>query len=704
MYRLFHILLFVFMFSGMRAQEDTLQPASEQDSTFKKMPQKVPLNNIAIVRRESALAKPQADTAANVSGALTDDGLTAAADSANKPRVLEQWTLSRDFIAEEQVVFDTLFSLSNRYRAVDLYSPVNALLGNYGLPYYPVNFFDRISDSDMFLYSGLYHLMHTSGNTLFTNVQIPFTELKWTIAGQKDNSEQTFRVKHSQNVNSKFNFGLIFDVVFSLGQYTAQRSEDKTFTFYTSYRGNRYKLYLSAGINNLSGQENGGIVDKNDLGISTNITDLRSIPVRLGTMNMAKSVLKNKNFLAVQRYTFMGTQLGKNVTLAGKTSPVSGTFSHIFQIDDTKRTYYDAAPGSGFYDSVYINSQLTLDSISSRSVKNTFRFDFTANVAKSLRYTAGFGLRNENFWFGQIIPTHDTTTVADTASWFRGNNVLLGRFENYMGENFRWSADGELFIDRYRKGDYVLNGLVAKSFDLSKEKLDLIFTGRVSGRTPSFWYNQWGGNNFEWHNSFNREMRTEFGAKAVYPARNLNIRFNYAIIDNYVDFDTLALPAQYGSTLAVMSAAVGKDFRLWKFHLAPDINIQKSNTPEILDLPLATIKTAAYFEHMFHFKSTNGRLYTQFGVDVVYHTPYHAYSYMPATGRFYRQLSSETGNYPFVNAFINMKIKRARFFFMFDHVNHRLMPPGMMYNYEMIPQYPWNARRFTFGIAWTFYN
>jgi hypothetical protein len=121
-------------------------------------------------------------------------------------------------------------------------------------------------------------------------------------------------------------------------------------------------------------------------------------------------------------------------------------------------------------------------------------------------------------------------------------------------------------------------------------------------------------------------------------------------------------------------------------------------------LPLATIRAAAYLDHMLYFKNTNGRLYTQLGVDVVYHTPYYAYSYMPATGVFHRQSTTEVGNYPFANAFLNIKIDRTRFFLVFDHVNSGIMSENIRYNYEMVPSYPWNIRRFAFGIAWTFYN
>ena len=105
--------------------------------------------------------------------------------------------------------------------------------------------------------------MYVPDKAVFMNTQIPFTELVWTFAGPRETSEQTFRVRHSQNVNRFLNFGLIYDIIYSLGQYNYQRSEDKDFILHSSYTGNKYKLYFAAGINNLISYENGGITDNN---------------------------------------------------------------------------------------------------------------------------------------------------------------------------------------------------------------------------------------------------------------------------------------------------------------------------------------------------------------------------------------------------------------------------------------------------------
>jgi hypothetical protein len=115
---------------------------------------------------------------------------------------------------------------------------------------------------------------------------------------------------------------------------------------------------------------------------------------------------------------------------------------------------------------------------------------------------------------------------------------------------------------------------------------------------------------------------------------------------------------------------------------------------------LVTAKSAFFFDHLFKFKATSGELYFQLGAEAMMHTPYHALNYMPATGRYYNQTGSEIGNYPFINAFINLKVKRTRFFIMADHVNSGLTG----YGYFLIPGFPLNIRMIKYGLAWTFYD
>jgi hypothetical protein len=630
-------------------------------------------------------------------------------DSIKKPRILKQWTLSPDYSEEVSVPIDTVFSLTNRYKIADKFSPVNAYLGNYGLPLYPLSFFDRVTDPDKFLYSTYYPFMHLPSNAVFMNTQAPYTELDWSFGGLVTTSEQTFRVRHSQNINRFLNFGVIYDIIYSLGQYNYQRAEDKNFSFYTSYTGTKYKLYFSAGINNIISYENGGIKDLGDLVDQTNTLQ---IPTNLGSLNVAQSSLKNRNILLVQRYTFKADPVDKKDTVSHKSSGffgLSGTFSHIFILENNGRSYYDKRPESSFYDSIiYISKTKSADTLSARSIKNTIRFDFSTDERRKFRLGGGVGIRNELFRYTQKVPTDSLPLVDSTSSktdiWKKGNNVLVGRLYNNIGDKFRWIATGELYITGYRMGDFNLNGEINKSFDWKKGRASWLLTGSMMNRQPSFWYQQWGSNNFRWDVNLKKEFRIDVGSTFRYPARHTEIKFNYAIIKNYTDFDTAALPSQYSGGLSVASLALKNELKAWKFHIASDIIIQKSSNSDILDLPLATVRAAAYFEHLFRFPNTGGKLNLQLGADANYNTKYYPYSYMPATGRFYRQDKITAGEYPYVNVFLNFKVKRTKVFVMFDHVNAGLMDQSIRYNYYMVPHYPMSVRTLRYGLTWTFYD
>ena len=619
-------------------------------------------------------------------------------DSVRKPRILKEWNLSADYSEEVPLAFDTVFSLSNRFKIADKYSPVNATLGNYGLPFYQLSFFDRITDPDRFLYSSYYPFMHIPSNAVFMNTQVPYTELDWSFAGPKVTSEQTFRIRHSQNINRFFNVGLIYDIIYSFGQYNYQRAEDKTFSLYSSYTGNKYKLYMSVGINNITSFENGGILDETQLNQSSTL----QIPTKLGGEDKANSILKNRNLLLVQRYTFSSNPVIKNDSISHKHSGffgLSGTFSHILEIEKNARTYKDAYPISNFYDTILVTPNITADSVFSRSIKNTVRFDFTTDESRKFRLGGGVGIRNEILKFFTFIPNHYTLSPI-SGSTTRNSNILIGKLYNNIGDKFGWVATGELFLTGYRVGDFNLNGQISKSFDWKKGRASWLMTGSVMNRQPSFWYEQWGGNNFEWNNNLHKEFRIDVGSIFKYPARKTELKFNYAIIKNYTDFDTTAHPSQYSGGLSIASVTLKNELKAWKFHLVSDVIIQKSTNSNILDLPLATVREAAYFEHLFKFKKTGGRLNFQLGADVTYNTLYHPYAYMPATGRFYRQDIVLAGNYPYVNVFLNFKVKRTRVFIMFDHVNYGLIGS----KYDMVPTYPMNIRMLRYGLSWTFYD
>mgnify|MGYP002626249515 CR=1 FL=1 len=91
----------------------------------------------------------------------------------------------------------------------------------------------------------------------------------------------------------------------------------------------------------------------------------------------------------------------------------------------------------------------------------------------------------------------------------------------------------------------------------------------------------------------------------------------------------------------------------------------------------------------------------QIGVDGFYYTAYRAPDYQPALMTFYRQNSQDCGNFLWLNAYANFKLKKARFFITYTHANGRLFGGN---NYFAVPHYPLNPRRFQVGVSVDFAN
>jgi len=603
-----------------------------------------------------------------------------------------QWTLSADYTTEIIIPLDTAFSLFHRNRIIDKRSDFNAYTGNYGLPLYQINFFDREWKPDRFLYSYYQPFMFTPYNTLFINTHVPFTEMKWSYGGASSKSEQTFRIRHSQNVNRYLNFGLIYDIVYSYGQYDYQSAIDKNFLFHGSYNSNTYTAYGSAGINNHDSGENGGIYSKDDLSLYST----EDVPVLLNTNN-AESTLRNRYLMLVQRYSPGGR--ADTVTGEGRrTGPV--TFSHIGIYEWNKRRYFDDSPASSLYDTVMISSSATEDSLYQSLFSNTLRVDFAAGRTERFRIGAGAGVRSELRSFGQVMPG-DSLTRPDTVKKNMNSLVLTGKVFNNIGRKFGWSASGDFWLQGYRAGDFIVDGRIYKEFSTSERgMITWDATGTMASYTPSYWYSSWGSNNFSWDLDLKREFRLMAGSSLQWPDRNMSLKFNYAIVDNFIQMGSGALPVQHEGGLSVLALTAGKDFVFWKLHLNNTLLFQQSSNSEVLSLPLVTARSAFYLDHLFRFKVTNGELSFQMGGEVMIHTLYNAMSYMPATGRYFSQNETETGNYPFVNVFINLKVKRTRIFIMADHLNSGLTG----YDYFLTPGYPMNIRMIRYGLAWTFYD
>ena len=125
--------------------------------------------------------------------------------------------------------------------------------------------------------------------------------------------------------------------------------------------------------------------------------------------------------------------------------------------------------------------------------------------------------------------------------------------------------------------------------------------------------------------------------------------------------------------------------------------LQHSTDPDQLPVPLWASKNSLYADFpLFH-----GTLRAQLGVDLRYHTAYHAPFYDPATGLFLQQDALTVGNYLWGDLFVTMQVKRASIYIKAGHLNALWENPA---TYFLLPHYPGQKFGLQWGLTWCFFD
>jgi hypothetical protein len=129
-------------------------------------------------------------------------------------------------------------------------------------------------------------------------------------------------------------------------------------------------------------------------------------------------------------------------------------------------------------------------------------------------------------------------------------------------------------------------------------------------------------------------------------------------------------------------------------HLVLDGAVQWKLTGDDIRVPIALGRGMLYYQNDLFKK----RLRLQVGAQVSYSMGYYANAYNPALSDFHLQNDKQVGNYPFIDVFLNLRVKKLRMFVKFTHIN----AGWLGYNYYHVPHYPANDFAWHFGINWAF--
>jgi hypothetical protein len=499
-------------------------------------------------------------------------------------------------------------------------------------------------------------------------------------------------------VNEYLNFGLKFDVISSKGIYLDQAAKANRFSFFGSYDKNAYSLYGSISLNSFFQSENGGLIDIQQF-IEHPGKDALAYKMYL---EEADSKLRKNVIFFTQSLDILKSASGTD-SLKNKKESSLFHLNHTFTFSKFSKIYNDilTTPEElGFYKDNYYLVNTARDSAFSYIIENSFQIS-----SDKFKFLPGFitGIKHQYQTYGYRYPApaqviineipFDTVVAADSHTDY--NNVAV--FASILDEEmlrFKYKGSAEYFLGGYRQNDFMIDFSIR--YDSRDQKSGIMAAANIYLTEPDYFLKHYGSSHFKWDNNFFKISNT--GAKIAFHAneRMFSAEAGLNIFGNLVYLDTLALPAASAENILLLSFRIEKNFKWKGFNQVNKILIQSANPDRIIKLPLLAYWNTSYYEHAFF----NKVLRIQLGFDFSWHTRYYADAFMPATGMFYRQDKDEVGNYPFLDLFLNWKIKRTRLFLKYTNSLSDIAG----YHYFTTYGYPMNGQGLRFGFSWTFYD
>lgn len=641
------------------------------------------------------------------------------------PPKLYMWKLSETLGNRTIMPVDTAsLNFQNTNMVDGMYGHYN-YLGNLGSPRQSRLFFERKDDEPTIFMTPFSSFFVRPDQVMFTNSNIPYTNLTYYKAGNKVNGEERFKSYFSVNVNKQMAFGFNIDYLYGRGYYQNQSTSHFNAGLFGSYIGEKYQI--QAVYNNffLKMNENGGITDDEYITRPENMSGGRqqvqstTIPVKL-----EQTSNRNKDFYVylTQRYRMGITK--ETIEVKEKAAPpptpandsipaVAATndtirteefipvtsFIHTLKVERSRHHFRSGSEPAGFFPEEYnLYSNHSNDSTTAFSVKNVFGIALLEGFNKYAK--AGLTAYVSHKFSRYDLMNVDTTTNMRSMSYTEQEIFLGGELAKRQGKLLHYNVNGEVGLVDKAIGQFRVNANLDLNFSLWKDTVNFYARGYVSNTLPSFYMRHYHSNHYKWDNdNMDKEFRTRVEGELNIANWGTNIKAGVENIKNYTYFNQTAMPEQNGGNLQVLSATLKQDFRLGILHLDNEVTWQKSSNETVLPLPQLSL----YHNLYILTKLAKKVLTVQLGADVRYFSKYNAPAYAPGVQQFHLQPENdqvEIGGYPIVNVYANLHLKRTRIYAMMYHIN-----AGMgSSNSFLVPHYPINPRLFKIGISWNFYD
>lgn len=502
------------------------------------------------------------------------------------------------------------------------------------------------------------------------DVKKPYTELNY-ILGSKE--EQVLKVLHTQNISQLANFSFGFDKVKSKGFYNNQASSNNHLYANTWFKtkNERHKISLHIDHERIFNEHNGGVLYdslfEQDLLLNRN-RELMDV-----NLSFASSTINRTNLQFEQQFQFSQSVDSLNNGLSHTVFTKVSGFKN-------ERIFKDSVLNMSYYNQILIDSLITNDIIKYEGVNGIAGYQF--NKRK--------GRNNLNFstfvkWQSLNYMQHVIDTIVTSLSL--GSKFQLNK------KKFHLRLDGNYYLNGYRKMNVDFIGWL--SYDCTQD-WSVGVLGSYQAISPSLDLLSYYGNNISWENTFSTTDYLSVSGSLTSEKHNVDLIVAYNDVFNPIYFNFIGEPQQIDGVSQVIQFSARKEFASKKWSIIPKMVYQYNGGYNIYRLPdYYTDLTIAYKTKMY-----KNNLNVFIGADVVYYAPTDMMSFQPMVNQYNLDDTKIAGNYPFVDVFLNARIKTVRFFVKATHVNSGLFG----FKYYGANNYPLKDRTIQFGLNWIFIN
>ena len=394
------------------------------------------------------------------------------------------------------------------------------------------------------------------------------------------------------------------------------------------------------------------------------------------------------------------------------------SFIHTLDINNYDRIYQAYSSPENYYANTYYDldyegeyaGTAIYDKYKFTSIKNTFALALLEGFNKYMKAgLKGFVAYEQRNYQMPNIENGATAYHMDRNSEY--DLTVGGLLSKTQGHTFHFNVGAEIGVAGADPGMLDLNFSTDLNFPLFGDTVRLAAKANFTSKTPVYFVRNYHSKHLWWENALSPETHTHIEGVFGYDKTRTSVRVAIDEIQNYTYFGMSYEYNEKGRTsltggifqeatnINVLTLQLKQDFTLGPLNWDNVVTYQNASMKSVLPLPTLNLFSNLYLK----FKIARV-LSVELGGCMTYFTAYEAPDYLPQIGQFAVQTNGNStvriGNYPFVDVYANMHLKRARFFIAMNHVN----ASSGSKDYFLTPHYPTNTRVLRVGVSWNFYN